>query len=318
MERFASKAIVLLIVLVMVVTITACSAKEQPQQASGPIQTTYVTEPHQTSSPLVTTAPPQTTDAPEISLTPNDFGSFDGKITAYATPINYYPNDGDFGKAQGSCTDGTYIYLIIENTNVSEPGGYSENSHYSKIVKIDSATMETVMISEPLLIDHGNDVAYNSKTGMLVVSHNTPNYKSLSFVNPETLELVKTIEDNELAMYGIDYNAKLDKYVVGISGGYNFAILDSDLHLEQIFTGKNTFATKQGITCDDSYIYFLQYKDNLIVIYDWDGNFVRKISVRGVPSEPEGIFIINGTFYISAYYGGNAGTQLYVVSFEAD
>lgn len=317
MKRYTGKVIVLLLILAMLAVMTGCAGNNQLQETTAPIQPPTTSAPGETTSPIETTTAP-VTSTPDASLTPADFATFDGKIIANATALNSYPNHGDFGKAQGACTDGAYIYIILENTNVSEPGGYSQNSHYSKIVKIDATTMETVMVSEPLLIDHGNDVAYNSKTGMLVVSNNTPNYRSLSFVNPETLELIEIIEDNELPMYAVEYNAKLDKYVVGISGCYDFAILDSELHVEQRFTGKNTFATKQGITCDENYIYFLQYKDNLIVVYDWEGNYIRKITVKGVVSEPEAIFIIDGKFYISAYYGGNAGAQIYEVSFEGN
>lgn len=294
------KWIALLLALVLVMSLAACNQNTQPTE----------TDPVGTESTEDTRA-----ESTENLLTTADFGTYEGDIVAKVTVLQNLRNDGDFGVAQGACTDGTYIYVLLENQNVSEEGGYSKNPHYCKIFKIDPATMETVQVSEPLLIDHGNDVTYNSKTGLLVVSHNAPNRKYLSTINPETLELVETITDNELDMYAIAYNATRDKYVIGISHGYDFAIADGDLNVEQTFVGEVTNYTKQGVECDDDYIYFLHYNSNAIIVYDWDGNYIRTIRVAWMNNEPEDIFILDGQFYMTSYIGAKSGAQIFSMRF---
>ena len=63
--------------------------------------------------------------------------------------------------------------------------------------------------------------------------------------------------------------------------------------------------TKQGICCDDEYIYFLYYKLNAVAIYDWDGNFVTLIYFD-VLGEPENISVVNGTIYVACGESGIA------------
>lgn len=306
------KLIVLLLVAVLVMSLAACAKQPQPTQGSEPAQDSKPTE---NSEPTQATEDTKETAPAENLLERADFGTYDGEIISKVTVLQNLRNDGDFGVAQGACTDGKYIYIILENQKVEAEGGYSKNPHYSKIFKIDPATMETVQVSEPLLIDHGNDITYNSKTGLLVVSHNSPNRKYLSTVDPETLELVETLKDNELDMYAIAYNATKDKYVIGISHGYDFAIADGQLNIEQRFEGKVTNWTKQGVECDDDYIYFLQYNSNAIVVYDWDGNYIRTIRVIWMNNEPEDIFLLDGKFYMTSYIGAKSGAQIFEMRF---
>lgn len=294
------KLTAMLLTLVVVAGMTACHPSSQTSQTLPPTQ---ATPPTQQTGPI------------ENLVTADAFGTYENEIVSKVTAVMKLPSDGDFGVAQGACSDGKYIYTVLENQNVNAEGGYSNNPHYCKIFKIDPTTQETLKISEPLLIDHGNDITFNPQTGMLIVCHNAPNRTHVSFIDPDTLELVQTATGNELEMYAIAYNATRGKYVVGISHGYDFAILDSELNVETRFTGQVTNWTKQGIECDDNYIYFLQHNTDAVVVYDWDGNYIRTVKITWVYNEPEAIFLMGGKFYMTTYIGTNSGAQLLEMRF---
>ena len=239
----------------------------------------------------------------------------DKEVVARVTPLKHLPADGDFNVGQGGCTDGKDFYIVLENQRVEAEGGYQANSHYSKIFKLDGETYEVVAVSQPLLIDHGNDVTYNSKLGLLVVSHNAPNLNSLSYVDPQTLELVKTMPDMEVPMYGIAYHAPTDRYLAGISLCYDMAILDQDLKLLQRFDGVDTGYVKQGIDCDDDFLYFLQFRKNCIVIYDWDGHYIRTVDIENLAEESEAMYRKDGQWYLNSYVSRGQGSRLYSLDF---
>jgi len=56
----------------------------------------------------------------------------------------------------------------------------------------------------------------------------------------------------------------------------------------------------QGIACDDNYIYCVLDKPDVIVVYDWYGCFVTKISLESVLNyEPENISIVGNSIYVT-------------------
>lgn len=194
---------------------------------------------------------------------------------------------------QGACTDGEYAYVVLENQKVSPSVGI--------IRKIDLKTWKTVKDSEPLAIDHGNDLAYNPNTGLIVAVHNAPNRNKISFIDPQTLTVVDT-KTIGYEIYSIAYNSKTDRYALGLSHGYNLVVVDSDFNYvgKKIIIGVNTGFTKQGMDSDDEYLYFVQSWDNCIVIYDWSGNYIKTINFNDViKDETEAIFHIGGSFYIT-------------------
>lgn len=231
--------------------------------------------------------------------------SLDGNVVASALKVGSLEKDGDFKVAQGACTDGKYIYIILENQNTGG-NGYQKESHYGKIFKLDVETLKTVKVSEPILIDHGNDCTYNSDTNEIVITHNAPNYKCISYVDADTLELKKTDKSNVYNMYAIAYSSTYKKYVVGLSGTYDYAVFAAG-ETPKRYRGRNTGYTKQGMDCDDKYIYFIQYKENVITVHDWTGNYIRTIKILNVSDEPEAIFFIGDQLYMTSYRGGSGG-----------
>ncbi len=229
----------------------------------------------------------------EDELTPSYFISADRPSTVTLTHVMDIKSVGNHMVLQGACTDGKYAYVIFENQKVSPSVGI--------IRKIELATWKVVKDSQPLAIDHGNDICYNSKTGMLVVSHNAPDRTKVSFINPDTLELVETIKIG-YEIYSITYNPELDRYALGISHGFNFVIVDSNFNYvgKRFHIGQVTGFTKQGMDSDEKYIYFVQSWENCIVVYDWEGNYIKTINFENkIKHESEAIFHIGRSFYIT-------------------
>jgi hypothetical protein len=157
-------------------------------------------------------------------------------------------------------------------------------------------------------------MTYNSKLDQLVVAHYRPG-NMVSFVNPDTLELIETKElDFEISNIG--YNATYDKYVAS-AGRMPFYILDSEFNQLLYVKGEGIDAAVQGIDCDDDFIYIgnsLQEKGyETIRVYDWNGEYKYAYRI-GSGQEQEAIFHHGDTFYIT-FYTGNGGT-IYEIKYD--
>lgn len=237
--------------------------------------------------------------------------SIKGQAVATGELIYTQNNDGNFKVGQGACTDGKYMYLIIENQNLGAGKNHNKDFHTCKIFKVEIATKKLIKVSEPLWIDHGNDCEYNPLTNRIVVTHNAPDRHRVSYINADTLEMVETVSISAFEMYGIAYNKARDRYVIALSHGYNFAIVDTNFKLKKYHMGVDTGNVKQGIDADDDYIYMLQFNKNVIVVYDWDGNYVRQIELSGFSNEPEALFHIGSQLYMTCYRSGGKGVSVY-------
>ncbi len=199
---------------------------------------------------------------------------------------------GDYATAQGSCTDGKYAYFAI-------------NNGYTTILKYNVNTWKLKKKSDSMYIGHANDMAYNKDKDYIVIANNAPDYNVITFLDPDTLEIIGT-KKIKLKIYSIAYNEERNQYVVGISGTYNFAILDSKFKVVKKFKGYDSGYLRQGADCDDDYLYFVQSGGggNIIVIYDWSGKLVDTVSVDK-SLEIENIFHVKNTFYITLHHYGN-------------
>ena len=112
--------------------------------------------------------------------------------------------------AQGCATDGTYGYFVTLYKTVNK----------GAIWKVQLSDWSVVNTAYGLPIDHGNDAAYNSKKHQLVVVNNSPNYDTLTIVNPDTLEIIEQIKPG-FESYAISYNAARDQFLIGISGSFD-------------------------------------------------------------------------------------------------
>ena len=221
----------------------------------------------------------------------------------------------DVTGTQGGCRLGNYQYqCIIKNDAAS-----NQMNNITYVVKYDLTTKQTVACSELLDLNHANDITYNEKTGELVIVHNTPRPKMLTFMDPDTLAVTRRVElPGEI--YAITYNAARDIYMVGVSGGQRLRPISADFeNLTSVpydATPTTSLCTTQGICSDDTFIYCALYDgkfknspnmQNCITVYDWYGNYVGTINMWLDKKEPENISIVNGEFFVLAHVSGTGG-----------
>ena len=211
-----------------------------------------------------------------------------------------YVGLGNSAPVQGACTDGKYAYFGFVSGGVCT------------LAKFDVNTWEYVSKEKIINMGHSNDMTYNPDKDYIVVANNAPYYDVVTLIDPDTLAPIKDVQIKE-DIYSIAYNAKRKCYVVGLSGTYDFALLDSDFKVKEKFTGVKTGYTRQGCDCDDDYIYFVQSGgNNVLVVYDYDGKHITDIPMAST-DEVENLFHVGKTFYTSLFYYGN---KLYRVGFN--
>ncbi len=209
---------------------------------------------------------------------------------------------------QGAATDGKFAYFILEN----------QDEDLCSLWKVDMETWEVVDKAFGLALDHGNDMTYNPNTGRLVAVHNKPHYSWVSIINPETLEIEQTLVTST-GMRSIAYSAERDQYAVGLAGNVHFALLDSDFRYIAKIKCQDPGLTTQGMDCDENHVYFPLYNrvtgENIVSIYDWEGNFVGDIPMEDNGLEVEAMFNFEGNYYAS-YYG--QGSHTYRLTLNAE
>ncbi len=210
---------------------------------------------------------------------------------------------GEYYIGQGSASDGTYAYFVLRN----------KNDTGSKITKHRLDDGSFVAVSDVLDLGHGNDMTYDTKNKRLVVAHGQSEGQILTLVDPETLTLIKDIGIPK-GSGAITYNELKDRYAIS-QGGKTLHILDGDFkHIVSYSRSDNTGYTAQGMGSDDDYVYFPMSgsKDNKLVVYNWEGEYITTLTVT-VDHESESMFWVNGKYYI-AY--NTSGEALYETSFE--
>ena len=203
----------------------------------------------------------------------------------------------EYATVQGACTDGKYAYFAVQNGA-------------TVILKYSLKNWELVDSKRYAgELGHANDMTYNPARNLILVANNGPDYKLLTGIDPDTLEIRGTAK-LKIEVYSIAYNPARDIYVAGISGSYNFALLDNRFKVIKKFKGRDTGYTRQGCDCDDDYIYFSQSGgDNAVVVYDYDGRYVDIVSL-GHTHEVENLFHIGSSFYTTLHYYGNSVQRL--------
>lgn len=238
--------------------------------------------------------------SPAEPQTPANTIHIGGKYTLKeATVFAEIAKDGNYKVMQGAATDGTYLYYCIENQALE--------AHESYIYKVDIATGKVVKRSKSLQLDHSNDMTYHPLRNQLIVVHNAPNRKLISFVDVTTLEKVETINIGR-EIFCMAYNLERDQYVVGLSGGQTFCVLNNNFeYVREYSPVASTGYTTQGMTCDENFLYFAQSGANVVVVYDWDGYQVDVVPIEFTNIETENICIVGNDIYIGFYRSGNGG-----------
>lgn len=225
-------------------------------------------------------------------------------MTELSAPARYTDSASNLYKvAQGSCTDGEYIYLAMSNDISS---GYR-----TVIYKINPQTGEVLDAVEGFSTGLTNDMTYNSKTDQIVIAHNTPEATKFSVYDANTLEYVETVTLS-YNFYCIAYDPVKDGYWIGLSGTYDLAFLDEDLN-RTVYSGYNTGCTKQGLDCDGTYVYAIHSAANTVVIYKTDGTLAGVCALPVSENSAQSICHIGNTFYIG-YNVSDAGGILYTAT----
>ena len=218
------------------------------------------------------------------------------KVTAEL--VGEVPRIDGFRIMQGGCVTEKYAWFIMINEENAR--NYFMTECY--IIKYERETMEEISRSEVLMLGHANDIAYVPETNELYVIH--VNLNHVSVLDADSLE-IKAEKIMEGEGHGIDYNESRESFVIA-SGELLMFIRDKNFKLTGYADGVETTLTTQGICTDDKYIYHVLYSsprnteepENMIFVFDWDGNLITKIPIGFKEYEPENISVVGDTIYI--------------------
>ncbi len=265
----------------------------------------------------------------------------------------------------GVSDSGTRIAIEGEGAYLPQGGWTGDNGHHyqafinrmgthdddsDNLVCIAEFDKEGTPVSQTALnlpLYHANDVTYNSKEQCLLVCYAGTKLAKIDVNNLAggiTSEV--TLSDT---IYCIDYDEVNNRYVVGFSN--NFKVLDSDFatvgdsHSTEIHSQITCTSTscadadctdydtcqaegyvKQGVACDERYVYFITYRtcyhnhvlaeNNQIAVYDWNGNFVTWIELDNPEFETENISIANGNIYYTVWTQGDSRDEAMIFKFD--
>lgn len=258
-------------------------------------------------------------------LSKSNNNSVDTKLVSPSSGIK----DGDYKIPRGAVSDGEYAYYPL---NVM-------GSRTSKIVKCNFLTNSIVKESEVINLTSIDKGEWSQTAGNLFI------YKDYIYqimrdgsfeVFNKDLEKVINLE-NKLSLsipsgtiYDVEYNAKLNKFVIATKGKKVYfatenggkIIVDNTQHSISLADG----FTFNDITSDDKYIYVIGGKDNVtqacIYVYDWNGNYVTKVITNAANEKftsnvnIQGMLIHNNHYYISLSRYGNEGLLIYELLFK--
>ena len=208
-----------------------------------------------------------------------------------------------FTMAQGMCTDGKYLFVAMNNSNIRQ----------SIIYKLDPKTGSVLTTYENISADLTNDLVYNPKTKQIIAVHNGNSATQISIYDAETLAFVKTVTLDR-KIYAMTYSASEDCYYIGISGGYTYARYDSSFkQIGSVISGPNLGNTKQGMDCDGEHFYMIMSKSNSLGVYTLDGTHIALITLPASADAAQDLCHIGDTYYI-IYAGTNGGGVLYTAT----
>ena len=230
--------------------------------------------------------------------------------------FTFRSEDPQYRMIQGACFDGETYYI-------SAIRGMSDGSEQVRILKLD-AEGKTIAESNPLLLDHANNITYNSRLNRLVVSHcHSPDnhYYRYSLVDPDRLKITQTA-DLPYPFYSMAYCEEKDMYASGEWSGEFVDTWDGDMTPVLHVAVECPASLSQGVFCDAQGIYFVRSAQNgaasEIRIYDWECQLTRRIELL-TPSgniEPESINIVGQTVYVVAFDHSRGCGVSYTLFFE--
>lgn len=201
-----------------------------------------------------------------------------------------------FTVAQGSCTDGKYIYIAFERK------ASKTHSQAIKIAKLTIDPIEVKTVSKPLKIGHANDMCI--RDGILYITHSGKK-KVIHRVDADTLKKKKKIKIkakadgfNGICCYG-------SGYILRGMGGQTMYVTNKNFNVTRTFKRQKAFSVSQGITMQGKNLVCtysqLQSKDkNIVAWFDLHGKFLKKKKLE-VMGELESVFVLDGKLHFVIY-----------------
>ena len=226
--------------------------------------------------------------------------------------FNYRGKDG-FSTAQGAATDGKYAYVVMKKKE--------DNVETDRVVKIDMETLQVVLESQEMPLDHANDMTYDPIKKRLVVVNMLNNL--ISIIDPETLELVEQ-KTPAYGTWGVGYIDGAEQYAFLAYGSPSgLVITDSDFApIRSSKLADTTGYIGQGMDADAKYAYVplspdSGARDNIIQIFDIKtGEYLGKVSVK-TSMESESMFHIGDDHYLHFNsQGSKIATLEFYIRFE--
>ena len=233
----------------------------------------------------------------------------DYEVLTDLEPVKDYHN-GMYG-FQGGCTDGRYLYTLA----------VWHNDNNAVLQKRELYSMEVIDENSNYNYSHAGGITYCEKDGYLYISHAGGDNRTVSRVDPMTLQRRNTIQCVSNIM-NIAYCKEHDLFVASIASPYYFGVyklinVDGVEQLGLVYhikaEGVPTGYGKQSIACDKDFI-FATFSD-CIHVFTWTGEHVRRIEVpdtyqyRGERFEMEWAFIHDDFWHIGVYNGYDNGER---------
>ena len=221
---------------------------------------------------------------------------------------------------QGACANKGFAYLTL----------YNRNNQHCKIVKVNLATKDVVLTSAALPLYHGNNLTFNTRKNLILVTCADGNPKRAVFVNPDTLtitsskyiklskkvkRLPKKVRRKYKGFSAIAYNEKKNIYVGRLKDRNDVIIFDGNLNPKKFVKLKKEKKklVRQGLESRGNYIYDVRSfkgknKYNVVTVHKMNGKYVGKVTFpygKAPGSELECIFHDGGTVYAGFYLTTN-------------
>lgn len=211
------------------------------------------------------------------------------------------PGDNECVVAQGACCDGKYFYFANRNSGDTK----------TIIYRYDMTTLGKAGNTAPFAGGHSNDMTFDLLHNRAILAHGSTEGKILTPIDAETMAVGANINIT-VGSGAISYNAYHQGYCIS-QGGSSFYVTDNDFKVKLSKSRTdNTGYTAQGMGSDDYFVYFPMSgsKDNILVVYDWEGKYVTTVTVP-LSIESESMFYANGNYYVNFYQGSSKGAALY-------
>ncbi len=210
----------------------------------------------------------------------------------------------NFSVAQGACSDGTYAYILLRTAENGE----------AIIAKHSLETGKVIKRSAPIYVFHGNDMTFDTARNIIYIAHGSTEGKILTTVDPEKLTVIDQSVEIKKGAGAITYCPERDLFAIS-KGGKTLHILSNKLKVKNSYSREELAYTAQGMGSDSDFIYFPMSgeKDNILAVYDWNGNYITIVTLP-TGWESESLFCVNGSYYVCFYHDSSA--YLFKLVFE--